>query len=93
MVPAEGVAFFPSLTAGIAVVQAMVAQLAAIDPPRTSASIEAAEGMWSTFGLLHHRPSRRAPSGRLEVDHEPDRERRPGGEPDEGEPCSTSTTP
>jgi hypothetical protein len=105
MVPAEGVAFFPSLTAGIAVVQAMVAQLAAVDPARTSASIEAAEGMWSKFGLMHHRPSRRAPSGRgaqgssMQVDREPDGERSPGGqrnpvrEPDEGEPCSTSTTP
>ncbi|MEU4702239.1 MurR/RpiR family transcriptional regulator [Nonomuraea dietziae] len=57
MVPAEGVAFFPSLTAGMAVAQALVTQLAAVDPARTSASIEAAEGMWSKFGLLHRRPS------------------------------------
>ncbi|GAA3467280.1 MurR/RpiR family transcriptional regulator [Nonomuraea roseola] len=57
MVPAEGVAFFPSLTAGLAVAQALVTQLAAVDPARTSASIEAAEGMWSKFGLLHRRPS------------------------------------
>jgi DNA-binding MurR/RpiR family transcriptional regulator len=63
MVPAEGVAFFPSLTAGIAVVQAIVAQLAAVDPARTSASIEAAEHMWSRFGLMHHRPTRRGPHG------------------------------
>ncbi|WP_336213817.1 MurR/RpiR family transcriptional regulator [Nonomuraea sp. LPB2021202275-12-8] len=58
MVPAEGVAFFPSLTAGMAVAQALVAQLAAVDPARTGASIEAAEGMWSKFGLLHRRPAR-----------------------------------
>lgn len=60
MVPAEGVAFFPSLTAGMAVAQAVVAQLAAVDPDRTAASIEAAEAMWSKFGLLHRRPSQPA---------------------------------
>ncbi|GAA2669383.1 hypothetical protein [Nonomuraea recticatena] len=48
---------FPSLAAGMAVAQALVTQLAAVDPARTSASIEAAEGMWSKFGLLHRRPS------------------------------------
>ncbi|GAA4987014.1 DNA-binding MurR/RpiR family transcriptional regulator [Nonomuraea thailandensis] len=56
MVPAEGEAFFPSLTAGIAVAQALVTQLAALDPARTGASIEAAEAMWAKFGLLHRRP-------------------------------------
>ncbi|UJW30686.1 MurR/RpiR family transcriptional regulator [Saccharothrix sp. AJ9571] len=56
MVPAEGVTFFPSLTAGMALVQAIVAQLAAVDPGRTSESIEAAEAMWSRFDLLHRRP-------------------------------------
>jgi DNA-binding MurR/RpiR family transcriptional regulator len=55
LVPAEGVAFFPSLTAGMAVAQALVAQLATVDPARTSASIEAAEAMWTRFGLLHRR--------------------------------------
>jgi DNA-binding MurR/RpiR family transcriptional regulator len=57
MVPAEGVTFFPSLTAGMALVQAIVAQLAAVDPARTGKSIEAAEAMWSRFDLLHRRPS------------------------------------
>ncbi|MEU6114143.1 MurR/RpiR family transcriptional regulator [Streptomyces sp. NPDC047117] len=57
MVPAEGVAFFPSLTAGMAVVQALVAQLAAVDPARTSASVEQAEAAWARFGLLHRRPT------------------------------------
>ncbi|MDR8414071.1 MurR/RpiR family transcriptional regulator [Nonomuraea sp. 3-1Str] len=57
MVPAEGEAFFPSLTAGIAVAQALVTQLAAVDPAHTGASIEAAEAMWSRFGLLHRRPA------------------------------------
>ncbi|MGW0810164.1 MurR/RpiR family transcriptional regulator [Nonomuraea sp. NPDC002799] len=57
MVPAESEAFFPSLTAGMAVAQALVTQLAAVDPRRTNASIEAAEAMWARFGLLHRRPS------------------------------------
>ena len=62
MVPAEGVAFFPSLTAGMAVAQALVTQLATVDPARTSASIERAEGMWSKFGLLHRRPAPPVPA-------------------------------
>jgi DNA-binding MurR/RpiR family transcriptional regulator len=57
MVPAEGVTFFPSLTAGMALVQAIVAQLAAVDPARTGESIEAAEAMWARFDLMHRRPS------------------------------------
>ncbi|MEV0199119.1 MurR/RpiR family transcriptional regulator [Nonomuraea sp. NPDC050691] len=57
MVPAEGEAFFPSLTAGIAVAQALVTQLAAVDAAHTGASIEAAEAMWAKFGLLHRRPT------------------------------------
>jgi DNA-binding MurR/RpiR family transcriptional regulator len=59
MVPAEGVTFFPSLTAGMALAQAIVTQLAAVDPARTSASIEAAEAMWARFDLMHRRPSPR----------------------------------
>ncbi|POX42358.1 RpiR family transcriptional regulator [Streptomyces sp. Ru73] len=57
IVPAEGVAFFPSLTAGMAVVQALVAQLAAVDPARTGAAVERAETQWGRFGLLHRRPA------------------------------------
>ncbi|MCE7001913.1 MurR/RpiR family transcriptional regulator [Kibdelosporangium philippinense] len=57
MVPTEGVTFFPSLTAGMALVQAIVAQLAAVDPERTNESIEAAEAMWTRFDLLHRRPT------------------------------------
>ncbi|MED7926128.1 MurR/RpiR family transcriptional regulator [Nonomuraea sp. LP-02] len=57
LVPAEGEAFFPSLTAGIAVAQALVTQLAAVDPARTGAAIEAAESMWTRFGLLHRHPA------------------------------------
>lgn len=56
LVPAEGVAFFPSLTPGLAMAQAIVAQLAAVDPARTRASIEAAEAQWLRLGLLHRQP-------------------------------------
>ncbi|UQS27080.1 hypothetical protein L1857_31905 [Amycolatopsis thermalba] len=48
----------------MALVQAIVAQLAAVDPQRTNSSIEAAEAMWSRFELLHRRPvSSRHPQG------------------------------
>ncbi|WP_338324631.1 hypothetical protein [Nonomuraea polychroma] len=43
--------------AGMAVAQALVTQLAAVDPARTGGSIEAAEAMWAKFGLLHRRPA------------------------------------
>jgi DNA-binding MurR/RpiR family transcriptional regulator len=56
LVPAEGVAFFPSLTAGVALCQAIVARLAALDPERTAASVAAAETQWTRFGLLHRGP-------------------------------------
>ncbi|MCP2165006.1 MurR/RpiR family transcriptional regulator [Goodfellowiella coeruleoviolacea] len=58
LVPAEGVAFFPSLTPGLALAQAVVAQLAAVDPARTRAHIEAAEAQWLRLGLLHRQPRR-----------------------------------
>jgi len=56
LVPAEGVAFFPSMTAGLALAQAVVTELAAIDPARTRAAIEHAEAQWARFGLLHRQP-------------------------------------
>lgn len=55
LIPAEGVAFFPSLAPGLAVAQAVAAQLSTVDPERTRRSIEAAETQWSGFGLLHRR--------------------------------------
>jgi DNA-binding MurR/RpiR family transcriptional regulator len=58
LVPAEGVAFFPSLTAGLALAQAVVTELAAIDPARTQTAIERAEAQWARFGLLHRQPRR-----------------------------------
>lgn len=59
VVPAEGVAFFPSLTPGLALAQAVVTELAAIDPARTRTAIEHAEAQWARFGLLHRQPRRR----------------------------------
>lgn len=56
LIPAEGVAFFPSLAPGLAVAQAIVAQLSTVDPERTRKSIEAAEAQWSRFGLMHRQP-------------------------------------
>ncbi|MFB9904490.1 MurR/RpiR family transcriptional regulator [Allokutzneria oryzae] len=56
LVPAEGVAFFPSLTAGTAVANAIVAQLAAINPSHTRAAVQAAEDQWANFTLLHRSP-------------------------------------
>jgi DNA-binding MurR/RpiR family transcriptional regulator len=56
LVPAEGVAFFPSMTAGLALAQAVVTELAAIDPARTRTAIEHAEAQWARFGLLHRQP-------------------------------------
>jgi hypothetical protein len=41
----------------MALAQAIVTQLAAVDPARTTASIEAAEAMWARFDLMHRRPS------------------------------------
>jgi DNA-binding MurR/RpiR family transcriptional regulator len=56
LVPAEGAAFFPSLTAGLALAQAIVTELAVIDPARTRTAIERAEAQWARFGLLHRQP-------------------------------------
>ena len=53
-VPAEGVAFFPSLTCSIAAVQAIVSELAEVDPERTRASVRAADEEWREFSLLYH---------------------------------------
>lgn len=55
VVPAEGVSFFPSMTSGLATVQAIVAQLAAMDPARTRKNIAAAEAQWQRFSILHRR--------------------------------------
>lgn len=65
VVPAEGAAFFPALTAAVAVAQALCAQLAARDPARTTESLHRSEAMWERFAVLHvprtPTPGRRQP--------------------------------
>jgi DNA-binding MurR/RpiR family transcriptional regulator len=51
-VPAEGPTFFPSLVPCLAVGQALVAELAALDPERSSKAIADAEAYWRRFGLV-----------------------------------------
>lgn len=55
IVPAEGVSFFPSMTSGLAAVQAIVARLASINPSKTRQTVAAAESQWQRFSLLHRR--------------------------------------
>lgn len=59
VVPGEGVSFFPSLVAGLSVIQGICAELASINPELTSSSIAAAEGQWKEFELLHFNPAGR----------------------------------
>lgn len=54
-VPAESVAFHPSLVAALAVVQAIIAELATIDPARTRAAVAVAEMHWQRYSLLYRR--------------------------------------
>lgn len=51
-VPSEGVSFFPSLMGALSVAQAVVVELAAVDPDRTRTSLTAAEHQWEAFDLL-----------------------------------------
>lgn len=52
-VPAEGPTFFPSLVPCLSVGQALVAELAALDPDRSATAIADAEAYWRRFGLVH----------------------------------------
>ncbi|MFK0297375.1 MurR/RpiR family transcriptional regulator [Streptomyces sp. NPDC090442] len=52
-VPAEGTAFFPSLTAALALAQALCAQLATHRPEYTTERLRRAEELWERFGILH----------------------------------------
>jgi DNA-binding MurR/RpiR family transcriptional regulator len=56
VVPAEGVSFAPSLTPAIAVVQAICAELAALDPARTDRTVAQADKVWREAGLLSKGP-------------------------------------
>lgn len=56
VVPAEGVSFAPSLTPAIAVVQAICAELASLDPARTEQTVARADKVWREAGLLTEGP-------------------------------------
>ena len=58
VVPAEGVSFFPSLTPALSLTQALVAELAALDPERTRRSVDRSDQLWDEFGLLDRAPRR-----------------------------------
>lgn len=51
-VPSESVGFFPSLVGALSVAQAVVVELAAVDPDRTHAALGAAGRQWDAFDLL-----------------------------------------
>ena len=51
-VPSESVGFFPSLVGALSVAQAVVVELAAVDPDRTRAALAAAGRQWDAFDLL-----------------------------------------
>lgn len=55
LVPAEGVAFVPSLTTGLVLAQAAVSKLATINPASTQLAIEQAEAHCSRPCFLQPR--------------------------------------
>lgn len=52
-IPTESIGFSPSLTAAVAVVHAIIAELMAIDPERSTQMIERADREWARFHLVH----------------------------------------
>lgn len=52
-VPAAGPTFFPSLVPCLSAGQALVAELAALDPERSAKAIADADEYWRRFGLVH----------------------------------------
>ena len=57
LVPAEGATFAPSMTTAVALVQAVVTQLATYDPSRTEDSVRRADREWGAFRLMHVKPA------------------------------------
>lgn len=53
-VPSESVGFFPSLVGALSVAQAIVVELATLEPDRTHAALTAAGHQWDEFRLLRH---------------------------------------
>ena len=52
IVPSEGVSFMPSIVGAVAVVQALLAELASIDPTRTMAALKDTEELWAELDLV-----------------------------------------
>ena len=52
LVPSEGASMFPSLTAAVAVVHALLASLVALDEGRARSASDRAEALWTTYGLF-----------------------------------------
>ena len=61
-IPAEGAGFSPSLTIATAVVQALVAEMAAVAPAHTARAISRAEEEWGRFNLMHRYGKAERPS-------------------------------
>ena len=51
-VPSEGVGFFPSLVSAVSLAQAVVVELATLDPERTTRSLKRSEHQWANFDLM-----------------------------------------
>lgn len=52
LVPSEGVSFVPSIVGAISVVQAILAELATINPQQTTASLREVEALWAALDLV-----------------------------------------
>lgn len=52
LVPSEGVSFVPSIVGAVSAVQALLAEIAAYDPQRTTAALRDVEHMWSRLDLV-----------------------------------------
>ena len=52
LVPSEGASMFPSLTAPVTVVHAVLASLVALDEERARSASDRAEALWTRFGLF-----------------------------------------
>lgn len=52
LVPSEGTTFMPSIVGAVATVQALLAELSAIDPARTMDALRDTEGLWGELDLV-----------------------------------------
>lgn len=52
LVPSEGVTFMPSTVAAVATVQALLAELSAVDPDRTMTALRDTEELWGKLDLV-----------------------------------------